>query len=220
MEQEQASADVIRPFIKERYPMYQENPAFEQWLSKKAGNDQSNLAEYLELLQGYGFIGGDGTITAGYETLPEPAGVQADIEGRLSLLGADTLALLRLASVEGDRFSAAALKAIAGEDAESQLQPAIDAGVVARDSNPAEIPALGHRYRFVPLQVRQLLYDRMPDAERADAHTALVEYLSRELEHTEEVGAQDMLNRLISQHNKRVMRPDPPIPPDPKAISH
>ncbi len=218
MEQEQASADVIRPFVKERYPMYQQNPAFEHWLSKKAGNDENNLAEYLDLLQGYGFIAGDGTIHAGYESMPEPAGVQADIESRLSSLGADTIALLRLASVEGERFSAVALKAAAGEgsDVESRLQPAIDAGVVARDTNPAEIPALGHRYRFVPLQVRQLLYDGLADAERADAHTALVEYLSRELERTEEVGAQDMLSRLISQHNKRVMRPDPPVPPDPK----
>lgn len=216
MEQEHASADVIRPFIKGRYPMYQQNPAFEHWLSKKAGNDQGNLAEYLDLLQGYGFIAGDGTIYAGYETMPEPAGVQADIERRLSSLDADTLALLRLASVEGERFSAAALKAMAGEDLESRLQPAIDAGVVVRDTNPAEVAALGHRYRFVPLQVRQMLYDGMPDDQRGDAHTALVEYLSQELGRTEEVGAQDMLSRMISQHNKGVMRPDSQVSSDSK----
>ena len=198
--------------------MYQGNTAFEQWLLQKAGRNESNLDEYLDLLNEYGFIAGDGIVYAGYENLPEPAGVQADIERRLSSLTPDTQALLRRASEEGERFSTAALGALdeSRGTVESRLQPAVDAGVIAPDSNSSEIPALGHRYRFIPLQMRHILYDQLSDAERADAHTALVEYLSEQLGRTDDVGEQDMLSRLISQHNKRVMRPDPPTPPDPK----
>ncbi len=209
MEQEQAGTELIRPFISRRYPLYQSNTAFEHWLFQKAGTDGQKLDEYLDLLYGYGYITGNGTISTGYEDSPDPASVRKDIERRLSLLDPETLGLLRLASVEGERFSTVSLAALAGDRVEGRLQPAIEVGVIAPDSNDAGMPVLGHLYRFVPLQIRDILYEALSDEERADAHTKLVVYLGEELGRTSDPGEQDMLGQLIGEHNKRFARPDP-----------
>lgn len=212
MEQEQAGVEFIRSYISERFPMYTENPAFETWLFGRTGTSVEKLDDYLNLLYGYGYLQGDGTVIEGYEAMPVPSEVKADIERRLAALGGDTVAVLRRASVEGALFGTRLLKVIDGDatDVDRHLAAAAAAGVIASDPNPAELPVLGHRYRFVPLQIRDVLYQELSESERAGYHTALVEYLSGQLDHARETGERDMLAALISEHNKRFTRPDPP----------
>lgn len=212
MDQQAAAMERIGKYVAERYPMYVTNPGFEQWLYAKAGLEQAMLDRYLQLLEDYGIISGDGTIADNYRDLPDPERVREDIDRRIAALTPEALDLLSTASVEGDRFSPEILGGVR-EDRDGIdpiLQQAVAAGVIAPESNLSTVPALSHRYRFVPLQTRKVLYERLPDEERLRLHSRLVELLSAEVEKVNDPGAQDMLHRLISEHNKLFARPDPP----------
>jgi len=212
MDQQAAAMERIGRYVAERYPMYVTNAGFEQWLYAKAGLEREMIDRYLELLEDYGIISGDGRITEDYRTLPDPERVRDDIERRIAALSPEALALLSTASVEGDRFSTEILAEVhgSGKDIDRLLQKAVDAGVIVPESNISMIPALSHRYRFVPLQTRKVLYERLPDGERTRLHSRLVELLSAQVAKVSDPGAQDMLHRLISEHNKVFARPDPP----------
>lgn len=190
--------------------MYAANPAFETWMFEKAGTDEGKIDEYLSILSDYGYLGSDGSVMEGYTNVPEPVSVENDLNARLSRLDPDTLELMSRASVEGERFSKAVLAALGGENIEQHLAHAMKLGVIAPEADRAEIPVLGSRYRFVPMRLRDRLYESLSESDRAHYHTELVEYLSAELEHVEEAGARDMISELISGHNKRYTRPDPP----------
>lgn len=190
--------------------MYVANPAFETWLSEKAGTDEEKIDQYISILCDYGYLGSDGSVKESYASAPDPAGVESDLTARLSRLDPGVLDLLGRASVEGQRFSKAVLAALGGAGIDQHLADAVKLGVIAAENNTAEIPVLGSRYRFVPLQLCERLYENLSESERAQYHTELVEYLSAELEHVEEAGARDMISDMISGHNKRYTRPDPP----------
>lgn len=209
---EQQDVEEVRAHISERYPMYVADPGFEQWLLHKAGTDVGKIEDYLTLLDDYGYITGDGTLANDYQNVPDPGHLTEDIERRLASLSPGTRALLRRAAVQGPLFSMSLVTPAdrgAAADGDALLGEAIAAGVVARDKDgDARIPALSHRYRFVPRQAAKILYDELSEEERGGYHMALVELLSDEIGRVAEPGAQDMLAEMIRQHNRYAAQPD------------
>lgn len=212
MDEQQTAIEHIAHHIGERFPMYRTNLAFEQWLFSKAGTDRNKIDDYLDLLYDYGYIGDSGMLADSYAQIPDPDQVSADIERRLSQLDPETRRLLAEASVEGPYISPEVAAALHGsrEGIESLLRKAEGAGVITRDENKADNPILSHHYRFVPLRLREIFYEELPEDDRVRLHTALVEFLGEEVGKEGDQGTQDMLARLISLHNKRASRPDPP----------
>lgn len=209
MEQQQG-VEEIHARISERYPMYVANPGFEQWLLQRTGADIGKIEDYLTLLDEYGYITGDGTLANDYQNVPDPGHLTEDIERRLASLSPDARALLGRAAVQGARFSMSLVAPVDGGagDRDALLGEALAAGLVARDEDEdARIPALSHRYRFVPRQTARILYEGLPEEERGSYHMALVEMLSDEIGRVAEPGAQDMLAEMIRQHNRDAAQP-------------
>lgn len=194
-----------------RYPMYKANPAFEGWLLEQTDADPMLVEQYLEMLDDHEFISGDGTLSGDYTTLPALEHLADAIRRRLDQLAPETRPLLQHASIEGAYFSIDALAALEDstpQDAAHRLQPAVDSGVVVRDGSDPLYSGFSARYRFVPMQAREVLYQELTDADRAHYHGRMVEYLGRELERTEDVGAREMLSQMLSDHNKHITRPE------------
>ncbi|MDB5034296.1 MAG: hypothetical protein JWQ98_1537 [Chlorobi bacterium] len=212
MNDQQNDLEAIHQSIRERYPMYIVNQGFEHWLLDRTGADLTALDRYFRLLDDYGYLSGDGTLAADYADMPGPSEVTGDIERRLAGLPPTTLEMLGRASVEGERFRVEPLAMPGGglHQAEALLQPAVTAGVIACDRGSSDLSPLKHRYRFLPMRTRKMVYDRLSEAQRADYHASLVDSLSMELERADDPGARDMISGMISEHNKSVTRPDPP----------
>jgi len=207
MDELEQNVDMIHTYIIERYPMYVANAGFEQWLLRRAGTDRGNVDEYLTLLEDYGYMLGDGTLAGDYQAMPLLEEVAGDIEQRLAALPPDIRTLLRRASVQGERFNRDDL-AVEGEEHDALLEGAVRAGVIAPDRQRGGTSAIASHYRFVPAQIAKVLYDELPEEERARYHTGLVDALSAQAEQTTDLGTQDMLNQMISEHNKSFARPD------------
>ncbi|MEO5929837.1 MAG: hypothetical protein ABIR47_07885 [Candidatus Kapaibacterium sp.] len=212
MKDQQKNLEAIHQRIRERYPMYNANQGFEHWLLDRTGIDPTALDLYFGLLDDYGYLSGDGTLAADYAEMPDPSEVIDDIERRLAGLPAVTLEMLGRASVEGERFRVEPLAMPGGSvhQAEALLQPAVEARVIAYDRGSSDISSLKHRYRFLPMQTRKIVYEGLSEARRAEYHTLLMDSLSLELERAGDPGARDMISGMISEHNKSVTRPDPP----------
>ena len=209
MDETQSIAEVHRTII-ERYPMYREDPAFEAWLLRKAGTDEEKIAEYLDTLADFGYLDGEGMICGEYTAVPDPARVLEEMRTRLDRLDGATREALRVASVEGPTFSAEVLAWLGGSsdgEATSGIDRAVEAGIVRPDGGEAMFITASRRYRFHPLQLRDLLYEELPGDRRAELHRRAIEFLSAELERNEEPGAREMIGQLIEEHNRHASRP-------------
>jgi hypothetical protein len=212
MNQQQSIVTEIHTVLIERYPMYQSNGGFEQWLLRKAGTDESKINTYLDLLDSYGYMNGDGTLASDYVEMPEPEQVLDDINARLTNLSSGALDALRRASIEGEHFCVETVTALSDADerrATDLLRESERNRVIVRDGSESLYSKQCERYRFLPLQTRDILYKQIPDEERATLHMAFVEFLSSKVEVIEDDGQRDMLNHMISEHNKRFARPEP-----------
>jgi predicted ATPase len=209
MDEKTSIAEVHRTII-ERYPMYHEDPAFEAWLHGKAGTDVEKIEDYLDTLADYGYIDGEGMVCGDYTTMPDPSRILDDIRARLDRLGRDARELLRVASVEGPTFSLEVLSHLRGcpaENASRAIDDAVDAGIVRADGSEEMFASASGRYRFYPLQVREVLYEELAGGERAELHRRAVEFLTDELERNEEPGSREMIGQLIEEHNRHASRP-------------
>lgn len=199
----------IHAYLVERYPMYRTDVSFEEWLLGKSGGERERMTEYLLLLEDYGFIDGEGRIGKDFNTIPDPAGVVADIEARLGRLDPETLNVLKGAAVEGPEFSTDGATAIAGTDIGNGLAAAEQAGLVRRIGEENIYARPTTRYRFRPQKVQDLIYAALSEDERSRLHGLFVEFLTEQLQRTTEQGSREMLSSLISEHNRRTMRPEP-----------
>jgi hypothetical protein len=59
------------------------------------------------------------------------------------------------------------------------------------------------------VQLRDVLYEELSEEERMRLHDAFVEFLSHELDRVDDGGAREMLQQMISLHNRRAARPSP-----------
>lgn len=214
MDQQHITVDTIRRRVAERYPMYTENPGFEQWLEHRTGKDMDEVDRYLDLLDSYGYMTGDGTLAEDYVAMPDPASVATELNRQLQGLHPDIVDLLNAASVEGTRFSNEVLAHLLPErsDIDAALELAIRAGVVRRERHESEVPLLSYDYRFVPTQTRDILYTRLQDQERARLHGSIVDYLGTMMEKAGDKATRDMLFELIHEHNDLASRPSPTSP--------
>jgi predicted ATPase len=209
MDEKTSIAEVHRTII-ERFPMYKEDPAFETWLFGKAGTDLEKVEEYLDVLADYGYIDGEGVVRGDYRKAPDPSRVLEEIAARLDGLDGATRELLRVASIEGPTFSAevlAHLQNCAPEEAQRSISAAIDAGIIQADGSEAMFAAASNRYRFHPMQMRDILYEELPGGRRAELHRRAIEFLSEELGRNTEPGAREMIGQLIEEHNRHGSRP-------------
>jgi hypothetical protein len=212
MNKQQSIVDEIHRILIERYPLYQSNGGFEQWLLRKADMDESKIHTYLDLLDSYGYMNGDGTLAGDYANMPDPERVHDDINARLSKLSPGALDALHRASIEGEHFCVETVIALAdGEESRAgdMLREAERNGVIVRDGSESLYSEGCERYRFLPLQTREIIYQQIPEEERNSMHTAFVEFLSGKVDGVEDDGKREMLNHMISEHNKRVARPEP-----------
>lgn len=209
MDEKQSIAEVHRIII-ERYPMYKEDPAFEAWLHGKAGTDQEKLEEYLDTLADYGYLDGEGMVCGDYARLPDPSGILDEMKGRLAALDEPTREVLRTASVEGPTFSTEVLARLHEcelADCERMIARAVESDIVRRDGSEGMFASASHRYRFHPLQMREMLYEELPGGRRAELHRRAIEFFSEELERNGEPGTREMIGRLIEEHNRHASRP-------------
>lgn len=209
MDESRAISEVHRTII-ERYPMYREEPAFESWLYRKAGVDTERIAEYLDTLADYGILDGEGMIHGDYAAMPDPSGMVEDMRKRLDALDERTRAVLRVASIEGPTFSAevvAYLDEAPLDEVSATIDRAIESGVVHADGGEAMFAASSRRYRFHPLQLRELLVEEIASDHRVELHRRAIEFLTRELERSREPGAREMIGQLIEEHSREMSRP-------------
>ncbi len=97
-----------------------------------------------------------------------PSAIRQAVSHRLSVLGPDCIALLRVASVCGRDFEAAVLARAGGRPAErcaSLLRHSCEAGLIA--------PTQAGEYRFVHDLIREVLYAEMGADERSRLHLAV-----------------------------------------------
>lgn len=209
MDETKSIATVHRTII-ERYPMYHEDPAFEAWLFSKAGTDVERIEEYLDTLHDFGYIDGEGMVCGDYTAMPDPSGMVAEMQRRLDGLDESTRDLLRIASVEGPTFSTEVLAHLSDrsiEEVEQAICKAVEEGVFHHDGAESMFTSASGRYRFRPLQLRDLLYDELPGGRRAELHRRAITFLSEELERNDEPGAREMIGQLIEEHNRHASRP-------------
>lgn len=200
----------ISTMLIERYPMYKVNPAFEQWLLARTEGDSDSLIRYLDILDGFHYMNGEGVLTEDYLMLPEPEDLVDVIRRRLEPLEPETRELLRRASVEGAYFSTEVLGVLHEVDPDQVtqlLRPALDRGVVACDGRERLYSRGSMRYRFVPTQMHEILRRELPQEERHRLHGMIVEYLGDELRRADDPGRQEMLGEMLSEHNKSITRP-------------
>jgi hypothetical protein len=199
----------IHEYLIERYPMYRTESAFEEWLGSRSAGDRGRLDEYLGLLEDYGFIDGEGRVGKDFNTVPDPARVVDEITSRIDGVAPDVLRTLQCAAVEGAEFSTSAVTALAEGDVSASLAAAEQAGLVRRIGEENIYASPTTRYRFVPRKAQEVIYAALPEDERARLHALFIQFLSTQLDRTTEPGAREMLSRLISEQNRRVMRPEP-----------
>jgi class 3 adenylate cyclase/nicotinamide riboside kinase len=99
-----------------------------------------------------------------------PPSVHALLTARLELLPERERAALSAASVAGRFFSAAALAAVAGDDAVAAL-PALERKDLIR--------LYDDRYRFRHMLIRDAAYESLPKALRAELHVRLADWFER-----------------------------------------
>ncbi len=206
-----ASLEAIHHHLVEQFPMYQTDPGFEHWLHQRAGGDPVLLREYLHMLDGYGVIGGTGIVSHQYRKLPEPAKVPAYIRQQFERLPEPTKRLLECASVEGEHFSSEGVAALAGvpiEQVDEHLAAALTMELIARNGGERLYAGTSRRYRFVPLQVRDILYRAMPESRRLELHRRFVDFLREAIGRVEDAGNREMLSKMLEEHNRKVARPD------------
>jgi predicted ATPase len=211
MNEHERVAEIHRHLI-ERYPMYKTDNGFEQWLLEKTGADPARIDAYLDLLYGYGYIDGEGTLSGDYAAVPDPEHVQEDIRARLDRLDPASRTLLRTASIEGVNFDPEVTAALCGvpvAEALDAIRRGIDVGVVARAMPNSLYSGSGESYRFVPRQTREILYNELPDEDRVRLHAALLDFLGDRLQAADEPGTREMLEQMINEHNNIASRPGP-----------
>jgi class 3 adenylate cyclase/tetratricopeptide (TPR) repeat protein len=107
-----------------------------------------------------------------------PPAISALLSARLESLEQVDRALLEQASVEGERFHAGALAALAG-DAPERVLAGLDALEVREMIRPDDADISGERgFRFAHVLIRDAAYERVPKFERAALHERLAAWLA------------------------------------------
>lgn len=202
--------EFISTRIRGRFAAYQGDRAFEEWMYEKAGTDPERIDRYLELLNGYGYLSDAGRLSGDYDQMPHPDRLHDDIAERLGRLSSGTLHAIRAASVEGRYFSAEALAAMLDSspaDAVQALQPAVDIGLIQQNGAEPMYSKGGNRYRFRPLQAREIVYEGLQEEDALRLHEILIRFLKAEMEQADDRGTREMLNSMIEEHNLEAIRP-------------
>jgi class 3 adenylate cyclase/tetratricopeptide (TPR) repeat protein len=146
-------------------------------LMSRAGGNPLYALEFVHMLEDQDIdpsdLAGDGA-----PVIRVPESVQALIAARLDSLGHADRALLQDAAVVGDRFWAAALRALdpAVADLERSLRELQRRGLIRRDAVASAEGDGG--YAFAHALIRDVAYGQLPRAERARRHRVVAEWLA------------------------------------------
>ena len=172
-------ADEVRAYLDSRQAGGMSAADVERLLRTTEGNPLF-LAELVGLL-----VQSDG------EDLPLPASVQQVIRQQVELLPEDTRGTLAAGSILGREFDTASLAAISDSDEpglESSLLVAIDAGLLRRTTEG--------QYRFAHVLHRDVLYQDMPEADRARLHVAYGHFIMSRIESGDEDRWTELANHM------------------------
>lgn len=173
--------------LRKRYPSYQNDDRFEEWIAHVSGGNALFITQFLATLEEDGMIDpGKGTISPGFERIRVPASAQAVVQERIRRLDEDTRELLRYASVEGDTFTSLVLARITEMPQLKLLQRLR----LAEERN-GFVRALGrHRvyshetsaWQFSHALLHKAIYDNLLEEERELLHAAVLDVLKEELD--------------------------------------
>jgi tetratricopeptide (TPR) repeat protein len=181
----QLTASDLDSLLRRRYPSYQDNDAFEEWLAKVSAGNALFITQYLETLEDDGYIDSrEGTIRAGYEEATVPQSAYAVVSERVRRLSEETRELLRYASVEGDTFTTSVLAKITEMPQLKLLQRLRLAEQVHH-----VVHSLGKQriytsettaYQFSHALLHMAMYDSLEQEERELLHQAIFDVLKEE----------------------------------------
>jgi predicted ATPase len=179
--------------LRRRYPNYQNNDGFEEWIARVGGGNPLFITRFLDTLEEDGHIDrATGVIGEGYQGVQVPASAQAVVQERIRRLDEDTRELLRYASVEGDTFTLLILSRIT-ELAQLKLLQRLRLTEEKGDI----IHALGRQqiyatetacYRFAHALIHKALYDALTLDEQLLLHEAVFDVLNEQWEQARESG--------------------------------
>jgi tetratricopeptide (TPR) repeat protein len=179
--------------LRSRYPTYQNNDAFEEWIARVSGGNALFITQFLSTLEDDGLIDpGEGVIRPGFERIRVPASAQAVVQERIRRLDEDTRELLRYASVEGDTFTSFVLARITEMPQLKLLQRLR----LAEERN-GFVRALGKQrvyqretsaWQFGHALLHKTIYDDLLEEERELLHAAVLDVLKEEMESARDEG--------------------------------
>ena len=124
-------------------------------------------------------------------TVTVPPTIQALLAARLEQLALGERELLERGAIEGEVFHLAAVRALAGERFETELEVRL-AGLVRKElirPHPPTFPD-DHAFRFRHMLIRDATYDSLPKATRAELHVRFASWLeenARDLRELDEI---------------------------------
>lgn len=179
--------------LRSRYPKYESNERFEEWLVRTGGGNALFISQFLITLAEDGFVDPEtGAAHEGYESIRVPSSAQAVVKERIRRLSEDARELLRYASVEGDTFTSSVLSKITELPQLKLLQR-----LRLLEESHKIIKALGKQriytretsaFQFGHVLLHKAMYDDLGEEERELLHEAVLEVLKEEWELAQEEG--------------------------------
>ena len=180
--------------LHQRYPSYQNNDAFEEWIARVSSGNALFIAQFLHTLEEDGFIDPvAGTIREGFESIRVPGSAAAVVKERIRRLSEDAREMLRYASVEGDTFTSAILARITELPQLKLLQR-----LRLLEESHRIIRALGKQriysretsaFQFGHALLHKAMYEDLGEEERELLHEAVLDVLKEEWEIARSEGA-------------------------------
>ncbi len=149
-------------------------------LLERAGGNPLYAEEFVRMLVDRGLIGrrGHSWVVDPESMIPVPESVQALIAARLDSLPQDQKALLHDASVVGKVFWSGALSAVGGVD-DAAVREGLHELARRELVRPARRSSVENQaeYSFWHLFIRDVAYEQIPRAARADRHRGVAEWI-------------------------------------------
>ena len=183
----QMTAADLDALLRERYPSYVNNDAFEEWIARVSGGNALFITQFLTTLEEDGMIDRErGDIKPGFEKIRVPQSAVAVVQERIRRLDEPTRELLRYASVEGDTFTSLVLSRISEMPQLKLLQR-----LRLAEESHGFVRALGKQrvyrretsaWQFTHALLHKSVYDALLDEERELLHAAVLDVLKEELD--------------------------------------
>ncbi|MES2764769.1 MAG: tetratricopeptide repeat protein [Bacteroidota bacterium] len=179
------TASNLDALLHRRYPNYQNNDKFEEWLAHVGGGNALFITEFLNTLEEDGYINREtGIFSDEYKNVKVPASAYAVVSERIRRLNEDNRELLRYASVEGETFTANILSKTTEIPQLKILQK-----LRLLEETHRVLKSLGKQilyskestaYQFSHTLLHRAMYETLGEEERELLHEAILDVLKNE----------------------------------------